>query len=545
LALPRITISILLAATPWLVSAQELSLSTEFSKSTSVDEVLSRVDASQDKWVGEQDFELFDQRLKQIAEDLKKGERGFQPLADVVSRFAVIELAELKIIETARVDGQPDEARTRLRIELGGGTPDGKLASMLTHGRMLWSRTDGEWRARSVELEPWKKSSADSRWFSDVTEESVGGNPSFQEQLARGQDYWRGTLDAAVGVTVYGHHGLSLGDYDGDGLDDLYISQPAGLPNLLYRNNGDGTFSDVTRSAGLDVLDDTAASLFADLDNDGDQDLLVIAPDRPLLFVNDGKGEYAYRAEAGLTAPPDSRAMLTGAALADYDLDGDLDLYVCSYDFWESASEYTTPTPYYDATNGPANLLFRNRGDGTFEDMTEAAGLNVNNDRFSFAPAWGDYDDDGDPDLYVANDFGRNNLYRNNGDGTFSDVAAEVGVEDQAAGMSAAWGDYDSDGDLDLYVGNMWSSAGQRITSDAQFAEIASGDRVDDFRRHARGNSLFSNNGDGTFSDMTESSGVAMGRWAWASDFVDLNNDGRLDLYVQNGNITGERLDDL
>jgi hypothetical protein len=88
--------------------------------------------------------------------------------------------------------------------------------------------------------------------------------------------------------------------------------------------------------------------------------------------------------------------MFTGAALADYDLDGDLDLYVCSYDFWQAGSEYDAPTPYYDASNGPANLLFRNDGDGTFAEVTSEAGLDQNNNRFSFAAAWGDYDNDGD-----------------------------------------------------------------------------------------------------------------------------------------------------
>ena len=169
-----------------------------------------------------------------------------------------------------------------------------------------------------------------------------------------------------------------------------------------------------------------------------------------------------------------------------------------------------------------------------------------NNDRFSFAPAWGDYDNDGDPDLYVANDFGRNNLYRNEGDGTFTDVAAAAGVEDPAAGMSAAWGDYDNDGDLDLHTANMWSSAGRRLTFAERFADVAAAaDTRRKFQRQARGNSLFRNNGDGTFSDVSEEAGVTMGRWGWAADFVDLDNDGLLDLFVQNGYLTGERLDDL
>ena len=286
-------------------------------------------------------------------------------------------------------------------------------------------------------------------------------------------------------------------------------------------------------------------SLFADLDNDGDQDLILIGAE-PLLFRNDGTGRYEFEEESGLQPSSDRAALFTGASLADYDLDGDLDLYVCSYDFWQSGAQYDAPTPYYDAVNGPANLLFRNRGDGTFEEATAAAGLDENNNRFSFAASWADYDDDGDPDLYVANDFGRNNLYRNEGDGRFKDVATEAGVEDLGAGMAASWGDADGDGRLDLHVSNMWSSAGQRLTFNPQFASVAESEAVRaQFQRQARGNSLFRNLGNGTFEDATETAGVAMGRWAWSSDFVDLNSDGNLDLFVQNGYITGERLDDL
>ena len=112
--------------------------------------------------------------------------------------------------------------------------------------------------------------------------------------------------------------------------------------------------------------------------------------------------------------------------------------------------------------------------------------------------------------------------------------------------MSAAWGDYDNDGDLDLYASNMWSSAGQRLTSNLQFEDVASSqETLEKFQRQARGNSLFRNNGDGTFTDWSEAAGVTMGRWAWASDFLDFDNDGLLDLFIQNGYITGERLDDL
>ena len=169
-------------------------------------------------------------------------------------------------------------------------------------------------------------------------------------------------------------------------------------------------------------------------------------------------------------------------------------------------------------------------------------GLDQNNDRFSFAPAWADYDEDGWPDLLVANDFGRKNLYRNLGlvDGRvrFKDVAREAGVEDYGAGMSAAFLDYDNDGRLDIYTGNMWTSAGQRVTAAKGFKPDASPEIREIYRRHARGNSLFRNRGDGTFEDVTLEARAEFGRWAWSSDAFDFDNDGWEDLYVANGMFT-------
>src|SRR5207302_8789327 len=143
----------------------------------------------------------------------------------------------------------------------------------------------------------------------------------------------------------------------------------------------------------------------------------------------------------------------------------------------QTEAQYRYPAPYHDARNGPPNFLFRNRldenGDGRFEDVTAESGLHQNNNRFSFAPAWCDSNGDGWPDLYVANDFGRKNLYRNNGDGTFTDVAGEAGVEDFGAGMSVCWFDYDNDGNQDLYVADMWSPGGERVAMQESFLKEA------------------------------------------------------------------------
>ena len=531
------------AALAWGQQAN-FSLQVEFDRERPVDRVLARVDPARDVWIGEQDYQEIGSALKAIAQALIERPQSFAPLARHTADFGSLSLAEFKIVATDRTGATAGDARIAVRVELGGEAAAGGLLSKLGAMDMSWAETPAGWQLRGSRLGSFRDLSAARPAFKEVTEEVFGRNEALQKQLNLGIDHWRDTLDAAVGVTVYGHQGLSLGDIDGDGLDDLYVSQPSGLPNRLFRNNGNGTFSDVSRRAGLDVLDETSMALFGDLDNDGDQDAILIGA-APLLFRNDGSGSFLPdRAALGIAG--DRAAMFTGAALADYDLDGDLDLYVCAYGFWQPGEEYDAPAPYYDAVNGPPNLLLRNDGTGRFEDVSDAAGLGPTNDRFSFAAAWGDYDDDGDPDLYVANDFGRNNLYRNNGDGTLDEVAAELGVEDLGAGMSAAWGDYDADGDLDLYTANMWSSAGLRVTGSRRFLGVAPQEgRRALFRRQAQGNSLFRNDGERGFSDVSDEARVRMGRWAWAADFVDLDTDGWLDLFVQNGYITGERADDL
>ncbi|HIM29795.1 MAG TPA: VCBS repeat-containing protein, partial [Planctomycetes bacterium] len=200
--------------------------------------------------------------------------------------------------------------------------------------------------------------------------------------------------------------------------------------------------------------------------------------------------------------------------------------------------------PWHDANNGPSNHLFRNDGKYKFTDVTREVGLDVRNRKFTLAASWSDYDNDGDPDLYVANDFGRNNLYRNDG-GKFVDVAGEAGVEDQAAGMGVSWADVDRDGMIDLHVGNMFSSAGMRIAYQNRFKEQADANTRKEFQAHAAGNALYSNRGDGTFEHRSDSAGIRMGRWSWGARFADLNLDGYPEILSPNGFITNHELDDL
>jgi tetratricopeptide (TPR) repeat protein len=463
----------------------------------------------------------------------KKAIGGFTKLLTVEFQITAIDVEGAQALSATN----GVRVRTRVRYELvgtGGG-----------YDREQWiGNLDLEWLLEGeAQLRSWRNID-ESRCrslvpiFADRAAEVFASCDSYRTQFSLGVDYWRTVLDGASGIDIYGHNGVAVGDIDGDGFDDLYICQPAGLPNRLYRNRGDATFEDITAPSGVGLLDNTACALFADIDNDGRQDLIVVRASGPLLFLNQGDGTFRQRPNAFQFANP-PQGTFTGAAIADYDRDGWLDIYFCLYTYYQGADQYRYPTPYYAAENGPPNFLCKNNRNGSFRDATRETGLDKNNTRFSFCCGWADFNNDGWPDLYVVNDFGRKNLYRNDGDGTFTDVAKEAGVEDVGAGMSVGWFDYDNDGRQDLYAADMWSAAGLRVSAQDNFQPDANQAVRALYRRHAMGNCLYRNQGVGTFEDAGARSGTLVGRWAWSSDGWDWNHDGFADLYVANGMISG------
>ncbi len=472
--------------------------------------------------------------------------------ADAAARLAA-ELASLpgtgawkkKVLRTERLASD----RLAMRVLLSP-RPLPRDGGGLTHGRLVLAL---EWM-----LEAAAPDESSERWslvrcersarevteaaagLEDVTAAVLAPSPRSREQLVPSIGALGLRLDAALGVGFLGHHGVAVGDINGDGLDDVYLCQPGGMPDQLWLQRADGTAVDVAPELGLDLLDSTRSALFVDLDNDGDQDLVRATGLELLVHVNRGGGRIPVAFALAV-------ADVTSLAAADIDLDGRVDLFACTY-----GSPYTgdgMPVPYHDARNGTPNVLLANRSTAAdtlaFEDVTEAAGMGGADQRFSFAASFADFDGDGDADLYVANDFGRNQLWRNERSAEtplrFVDVAAELGVEDVAAGMGVTWADFDLDGQSDLYVSNMFSSAGNRIAYDRNFHASAPRETLELYRRHAEGNSLFLQRA-GAF----EFTGAAnLGLWAWGGLAFELDGDGRPDLYVPNGFITGTNPDDL
>jgi hypothetical protein len=485
-----------------------------------------------------------------------EGAHGTQRLATVVRELIEPFTPEQRMRAAVKVVGvtnHDDAVTTEVLFQLSGLASGGSLQQN-AHWTCRWTpiaNTDSPPRLLSIQVSDYEEIVSRGKSHTllmDCTEAVMGHTTAFREQLAPGVPYWLDRLDLSVTHPDDVRSGLAVGDVDGDGLDDLYVCQPVGLPNRLFLQNNDGTVREQAAARGVDWLDQTRSALLIDLDNDGDQDLVSAIGNDLIFHSNDGSGHFTKRAALPLKRPG------TSLVATDYDHDGDIDVFACVYYSADRhPGELMDPIPYYDARNGGRNILFRNdiSGDGlwTFTDVTEEVGMDQENSRWSLAAAWEDYDNDGDQDLYVANDFGRNNLYRNdvgpNGRRVFTDVAAEAGAEDAAFGMSVSWADYNHDGWMDVYISNMFTAAGNRISYQRQFQEGIDEETKGKYQHLARGNTLFQGTRQETFRDVSVKAGVTMARWAWASQFLDINNDGWEDLFVCNGYLTNPMKDDL
>ena len=390
--------------------------------------------------------------------------------------------------------------------------------------------------------------------------------------------------------------GVVFFDYDTDGDADLYFVNSGNVPeekrdpqqtklgNALYRNDGYGRFTDVTEMSGTGDTGYGMAAAAGDIDNDGDLDLYVANFGNDTLYRNNGDGTFTDITEA---AGIDNALWGIAAIYLDFDVDGDLDIFVVNYLVYELSMPITTykgivgyghPRSY----QGTADVLYRNNGDGTFTNIAEAAGLTNPSEGRGMAAVACDYDNDGFPDVYVANDTNRNFLYHNNGDGTFTDESLfigvgydETGVAEGSMGVDA--GDYNGDGWFDFIVANSEKATLYKneeglffldVTADSGLGQptlpfvgfsplfvdydndghldvfCANGHPQDvigiltDHDTFAQRDQMFRNNGDGHYTDVSESAGVyfevpLVGRAAAAADY---DNDGDIDIVIMNSN---------
>ena len=363
------------------------------------------------------------------------------------------------------------------------------------------------------------------------------------------------------------HPAVSVVDIDRDGFDDIYIMERMGK-NMLFRNTGDGRFEEIAADVGLDIAEHTSGAIFADFDNDGDVDAFLGRTLAPSLYLVNEGGRFVERSHELIDTP--LPYLVGSVSAADYDGDGLLDVYFSTYAaemLAKSLPPATWKTKIEDALvagvalpeylpeedskelyrllrdkhthriaswPGPPNLLLKNLGGGRFGATPDGEPLRVW--RNTWQATWADYDSDGDPDLLVANDFAPKNMFRNDG-GHFVEVTDETGTADLGFGMGVSWGDFDNDGRQDLYMTNMYSKAGQRIT--AQLGEFASR-----FRPMTRGNTLFHNQ-PGKWERVSGLEEPALlveaAGWGWGSQFVDVDNDGFLDIYAPNGFYTAPK----
>ena len=324
---------------------------------------------------------------------------------------------------------------------------------------------------------------------------------------------------AAMGAAV------SVADFDRDGWQDLYVTNSGeGSANRLYRNLGDGRFEDVARRLGVADLNQpgtgvSVGAVWGDYDNDGFEDLFVYKWGRPELFRNKaGQGFARVTADVGLPGWVNAGS----AVWLDYDCDGRLDLFIAGYwpdglDLWHLESTRMMPESFEYAENGGRKYLLRNRGGGSFEDVAERVGIRSR--RWTLAVAAGDLNRSGYPDLFLSNDYGVSELYRNHGGKAFEEVGRRAGVGYQPkSGMNAVFGDVLNQGRLAIYETNI-SEAGILL----------------------QGNNLWiARQGDDlAFENLAQVMGVELGDWSFGAQFGDLNNDGRLDLYLTNGYVSG------
>ena len=464
------------------------------------------------------------------------------------SQFAI----EFKIYQT---ESKGQNVIVRVVAETFGQTEEQKGVQATSLWETHWSgngsgdsRGQGRLKLESLKVLGREELIADvagGHFLQDCSESIFSKCDSWNEQLKYGLDQWSRQIP---GLSVVGNEGIALGDINGDGLDDIYVCQGLGLANLMLLQNPDGTVRDIAAGAGVNLLDETRAALILDLDNDGDQDLVLATDACVALYSNSGK--ESFQLESKLPIGYDG----TSLSASDFDVDGDLDLLVCKYRSVRDVPALLQVTDSFaESQSGGRNVLLRNDEGWIFTDATEESGLTENNFGHSRSATWVDFDLDGDQDLFVANEWSSSRLYRNQ-NGWFTDVTEKAEMELPSQARSVSTGDFNRDARPDLFVANEASSRQYRVIRSKRDQKAI--DPIAAATLLAQSQVWFSktpkpnpddekNDLAGRFSAYPLPTPVFTTESSFGSAVADLNNDGLEDILVANGYLSRTSSDDL
>ncbi|MBI4324294.1 MAG: VCBS repeat-containing protein [Chloroflexi bacterium] len=504
----------------------------------------------------------------------------WRPLLDAVSWF---DHAKVFIISGEHPNGDALRYEARGGFEALAKMKSGEWRSLHGQMKLSWQRAKAtasepatDWQITGWKTEEMQYNASPTRLFAEALDTAVRP-PQDVAKLRRSQHYeatlkfYRGGMKSPphpyfAPISANQKDGIAVADIDGDGFDDIYITVRIGT-NMLLRNHGDGTFTEAATLHGLALPGHTTCALFADFDNDGDLDAMLGRSLLRTAYLENRGGKFFQYA-----SPKHFPMAVISMSAADFNRDGLLDVYLCTYrpaapsgassaggisqvedGRFDWPDEFLSPELAREyrrrvAENrqrkggtvldqvGPPNVLLVNRGGGRFEVAPESSTVGLW--RNSLQATWCDYNEDGWPDLYVPNDWGLNVLFRNDGPAGFTDVTSAMGLLFYGFSMGATWGDYDNDGRDDLYVSNMYSEPGRRMTT-----QIPGLDKM--FLECAQGNYLYHRMANGKFKQVAglepPTMAVMKAEWSWGGHFTDFDNDSFLDLYVLSGYFTAPK----